>query len=651
MCPRSSVVRNWRVKSLQAAVFVFTAWVGQAATFYVSPSGLDIAPGISPLTAWRTIQKADSVTQPGDIVRILPGTYKERVTLKTDGTAAKPITYLADGPVKVQGGFYLNGSDYTKVIGFEITHENNPTEFNYSGILVLGANGSQILNCHIHHVDGLGIEIISSKSTLVRGCDIHHMAPQIYPESNVGIVVRAAPSTDVTIEYNRISYVSDFINTASSSPSGSTNTVIRNNRLGPSATNILAHVDGVQQNGPSPDGLYEANYFIDNDSHDNHFYLNQVPEASRWIIRGNVCVRSVGFLDWSGASRQSFYHNTFVNNFDYYESHFQVYVHENSTRNVARNNIWSRSTHPEFGTVYHVEPDSDLDQDYDLSFQNGAFSQPNGIQADPLFADASASDYTLSLFSPAVNNAGAITQATSNETNSLSLRVTNASVFWPGDNITIGDEAPVGISAINLALDIITLAAPRSWSTNAGVFWEGRKDIGAYPLKLSGFDYSMSLPTQNGAFVASASSTITPNINDPSLIRMVEFSVDGIPMETVTTSPFTFRWNTAALSGAHVVRAIAYPRYASDVVSRASEVNVTITKENLFPKLETIRVSGILTLRWPAQHPLYTLQTADSPAGPWSNLEGAINLELGFWTHHVTAPGPTRFYRLNPTLN
>ena len=76
-----------------------------AATLYVDgPKGSDSANGLTPATAWRTIQRAANVVNPGDLVSIQPGVYAESVTITRPGTAALPITFRAAGPGVVVSG-------------------------------------------------------------------------------------------------------------------------------------------------------------------------------------------------------------------------------------------------------------------------------------------------------------------------------------------------------------------------------------------------------------------------------------------------------------------------------------------------------------------------------------------------------------------
>jgi hypothetical protein len=100
-------------------------------TYYVRTDGADTNPGLSntPGGAWLTVQKAASTMVAGDAVRVQSGTYPETVTPLNGGTAAEPITYLAEGVVVIEGGnvrckaFDLVGTGYVIIDGFEITNQ------------------------------------------------------------------------------------------------------------------------------------------------------------------------------------------------------------------------------------------------------------------------------------------------------------------------------------------------------------------------------------------------------------------------------------------------------------------------------------------------------------------------------------------------
>jgi parallel beta-helix repeat protein len=64
-----------------------------AASLYVSPTGSDSVSraGNTLSTPWRTIQKAATTAQPGDVVYVRAGTYAEFINVGVSGTASQPI--------------------------------------------------------------------------------------------------------------------------------------------------------------------------------------------------------------------------------------------------------------------------------------------------------------------------------------------------------------------------------------------------------------------------------------------------------------------------------------------------------------------------------------------------------------------------------
>ena len=61
-----------------------------AAEIYVSPNGKAGNPGTAE-APMKSIRSAVNKAQPGDTVKLLPGVYRENVTVRKSGTAEKPI--------------------------------------------------------------------------------------------------------------------------------------------------------------------------------------------------------------------------------------------------------------------------------------------------------------------------------------------------------------------------------------------------------------------------------------------------------------------------------------------------------------------------------------------------------------------------------
>jgi len=89
-------------------------------TLYVSPSGNNSNPGTDPTAPLLTIQHAADLAQPGDLILIQPGIYRESVTVSTSGTAAQPIVFRGAAP-----GAVLDGADEGVFSGVTWTSEGN----------------------------------------------------------------------------------------------------------------------------------------------------------------------------------------------------------------------------------------------------------------------------------------------------------------------------------------------------------------------------------------------------------------------------------------------------------------------------------------------------------------------------------------------
>lgn len=108
-----------------------------AATYYVSGSGSDSADGLTIATAFLTLQHAASMTQPGDTVYVMNGTYINScpscdvLDITISGTAGNWITYKAyPGQTPIisfngwEGIFFEPTAAYIEVNGFTVIGNN-----------------------------------------------------------------------------------------------------------------------------------------------------------------------------------------------------------------------------------------------------------------------------------------------------------------------------------------------------------------------------------------------------------------------------------------------------------------------------------------------------------------------------------------------
>ena len=147
-------------------------WIGQAGTVrqasaavYVvdraAPAAADANPG-SEVKPLKTVQHAADLAKPGDTVYVMAGRYSERITVKTSGTAGRPIRFRAmPRHSAIVGGFDLDAS-YVCVQGFDITADKPATA------VQLRASHCEVLDNYIHDmmeaVAGSGGKKLASRS-------------------------------------------------------------------------------------------------------------------------------------------------------------------------------------------------------------------------------------------------------------------------------------------------------------------------------------------------------------------------------------------------------------------------------------------------------------------------------------------------------
>jgi len=153
---------------LHAALMgVMSSAHGLAADYFVSTTGKDTNSG-SISAPWLTIQRAANVVKPGDHVYVRGGTYRQRMTVKTSGTAAAPIefsNYQSEVPILDLTGvavgndlsaiILISGRSYVTIRGF--TLRNYRTVFDTQvpvGILIEGGcKGVKIIGNTITQIE------------------------------------------------------------------------------------------------------------------------------------------------------------------------------------------------------------------------------------------------------------------------------------------------------------------------------------------------------------------------------------------------------------------------------------------------------------------------------------------------------------------
>ncbi len=105
--------------------------------YYVDPDGDNENSGTSPLSAFRSIQHALQLAQPGDTIHLRPGHYYQDVYTVRDGKPGQPISIVGATNAVVHGlssnRIFQVHHDYISLIGFTIDGLRRNAEPNRMG--------------------------------------------------------------------------------------------------------------------------------------------------------------------------------------------------------------------------------------------------------------------------------------------------------------------------------------------------------------------------------------------------------------------------------------------------------------------------------------------------------------------------------------
>ncbi|MBI5505192.1 MAG: right-handed parallel beta-helix repeat-containing protein [Deltaproteobacteria bacterium] len=121
-----SMKRRWAGSAPAALLFVLAQAATAAATdYYVATAGSDAADGLTPGSAWATLQFAADTVLPGDTVHVADGNYAG-FNIAAVGSAAQPIVFLAEGSAvaitsdnaSTPDGINIENAAYITIDGF-----------------------------------------------------------------------------------------------------------------------------------------------------------------------------------------------------------------------------------------------------------------------------------------------------------------------------------------------------------------------------------------------------------------------------------------------------------------------------------------------------------------------------------------------------
>lgn len=410
-----------------------------AQVWYVTGAGNDSNDGKTEKTAFRTLQKAADLVQPGDMVRIGNGIYTKDdnssgsavVLIKRSGTPDAWITWQAIpgqkpeiqptgwGGITVEASFHL--FDGLRVIGrndsialihaiADTNNEKPNPAFNTNGIFINGRNSKPtekphhiiIRNCTVGKCPGGGITGIEVDYVTIEDCDVFNNAWFMrYAGSGITFLNNwafdDAPGYHIVIQRNRVWNNKCLVPWAKIKKLSDGNGILLDvtDQDGQGATNPNADavVISSQQASTTPASAEDGN------------------KSKRPIWKGRALIANnlSAYNGGSGIHTFRTSHVDIINNTTYWNGtsvDYQELFPNRSNDIVIMNNIIVPRPG---GKVTSDNRNTDIRWDYNLyPVSQSVFNGPHDIVADPLFinahVDLSIGDFRLKKGSPALNS-------------------------------------------------------------------------------------------------------------------------------------------------------------------------------------------------------------------------------------------------------
>jgi parallel beta-helix repeat protein len=369
-------------------------------TYYVSGSGNDNNSGLTTSSPFRTIQRAADLTNPGDTVSIMNGTYTNLtqagsvVSVRRSGTANAWITYKAHTGhyPKIQHntwqGIGLSGVSYINIRGIEIKGDNDNISYSYAY--------SERYNTSNPRTNGTCISIDGRKNS------VHHINIEnnrVYNCGGGGIAVMAA-------DYVKLN----------------NNTVFNNAWYGVYGGSGISFLNSRNTDNNQGYKMYISN----NKVYNNRQYIpwNQAGK----ITDGNGIIIDSSINGPNGAYKGR---TLIANNISYQNGGAGIVAHQSEHIDIVNNTSYANAQTPELyqqGQVYagfssdikilnniiHANSGQKVNRnyqnvnvvyDYNL-YTQGPVTEVMGshdIIANPQFVDPSNGDFRIKSTSPAIN--------------------------------------------------------------------------------------------------------------------------------------------------------------------------------------------------------------------------------------------------------
>lgn len=552
--------------------------------YYVRTDGSDSNNGLANTAggAWRTINHAGSVAITGPAaIRVQPGTYTEEATISHGGSDANSwINYVADGPVLLQGRFYLTGVNYVRIVGFEITSVTAGAGNHTKAIMLVNCTHIDIIDNYIHDTEANCVWASGTPSTAqyitIRGNRLSRVGIcDAIPAYNQTQAIQSSinnPNVDHwLVEYNLVEYTLDSFWVFGPYA------FVRNNEIhshyDPALWHSISdnHSDGFQCGSDSFNcytrhHTYEANLIGDSMFGNSHGILQNDQSGTNppfgdidILVRGNVFYN----IGSSGVNSLQTDYLQIINNTFYKIEQLDstgailIWRHTSQTHDpqncVVANCLFHTSSGvPPIAT--NGNPNIIIAKTTNMGYLAGTDTAPNSFVSsatDPLLTDPVNYNFRLQSGSNARNAGSGLVVITTASGSGTSFDVDKPGLLRDGYGIVDGDIVTIGGTTTRISSisgNTVTVANSVSWTQNTTkVFWGNSSTI-----DIGGIPYAATPLTAATINNVGTTYTVSPTGD----CRGVWFYQDGIPYQWVSSAPYS----STISSG--VVTAKAYALYA-----------------------------------------------------------------------------------------
>ncbi len=572
-----------------------------AVDLYVTPVTNSPAGDGTKNLPYNTIATALKAAQPGDTVRLLAGTYYGPVSFPHGGTVGNPITLMSDGPARSAvidcQNASVNGveSNYGNVVidGLEVEnagysgikvdgdlnghfdplqsygrYAGNSSRYNYAN----GADNIIIQNNYVHHIGNDGLKISHTNNIQLLNNEIYKTGMVHFTSSNTW-----QQGIDMVGVYNSIIHGNhvhdDLVNPIMAhgifAKGGSENVLIEDNVV----ENIVSPYAGIEVGGDTE--WYNTRYnptevpglndrILTEDYNNNEVdmsgiyaaattYTNQyLSEARNCIVRGNKIYNADPPLSFRNAYNTKVYNNTIIDS-GWSQSWIKLWNDGNKYHRTQNTLVYNNMF---LNRNIAVNPlGRYIDKSKDTGYDNWI-----GFEAD--------NNLIYNMGNTTVMGLG------------THVIVDTHSVFADPDLDT--EYRPlVGSVVVDKGIDLVAKGLiAGTYTDKFGVTVpQGLYDIGAYEYSTDNSNVpvvALTAPSNND--VLSGTIIINATATDNVGVTKVEFYVSGVLVNTETTAPYSYNWDTTSFAnGSYTIRAKSYDANGNVGLSE----NVAVTVNNL----------------------------------------------------------------------